>query len=289
MLLFRCVFFFFFAHSWVRIQFELETWGWMKKKQERTTVSISFLCDPKLFEYFSLHSDFKMIQQFSEKMFEMQRKSMPCSSRSIASLHSHFARYSFRFFYFSKEYFFFVGFHSFVYFSAKPITCLYIFGWMRVLCWSIGWLVGLLVGRRVVCLLSLALALWLTHSFVRSLYHPRPHSLTRARARTLRLYIYNLFSRARMCLSMCKYLSRFASHASDSSNTISIRTHARTQAHIHTHWLPRRTLAHINVCCMRVCMYVCAYGGLDYPCHWYQLVIPKSQIRQRFQAPILSH
>lgn len=65
-------------------------------------------------------------------------------------------------------------FFSFVYFSAKPITCLYIFGWLRVLCWSIGWLVCWSADGLCVC----SDAFSLTHSFVCSVYHPCPHLLT---------------------------------------------------------------------------------------------------------------
>lgn len=151
MFLFRCIFFV-FAHSWVRIQFKLETWGWMKKP---TIVSMSFLCDPKIiWIVFVAFGIFWMLQQFSKKkIVEMQRKSMPCSCCSIAFLFSPFCSLFISIFIFQKNIFF----RWFVYLSAKPITCLYIFGWMRELCWSIGWLVCWSVDGLCVCSFSLSL------------------------------------------------------------------------------------------------------------------------------------
>lgn len=131
-----------------------------------------------------------------------------------------------------------------------------------MLCWSIGWLVGWSVGGLLVC----------SHSNL--LYCSRTHSLTHSLVRTSAGAIYIIALSLSVYVCMCKYLSYRLSCNRQHTYTISIRTYADTHSHSHTHidYHAERWLI---------------YEGLDYPCQWYQLVIPKSQIRQTFQAPIL--
>lgn len=127
--------------------------------------------------------------------------------------------------------FFFVGFHSFACFSAKPITCLYIFGWMRVLCWSIGWLVGWSTG----CVSALSLTRTLIVSPVRSFSHLPARSFARA------LYIISF--RACVCLYMCKYLSFGLPCKRQHKYHLDTHTYTFTFVHIYT----CRTLTHIYI------------------------------------------
>lgn len=133
---------------------------------------------------------------------------------------------------------------------------------MRVLCWSIGWLVGWLVDGLCVCSLTHSY----THCITRSLI------LSFARAFICARSIYNLFPR----VCMFVYVQILVVWSPMQATAQIPSRHAHIYIHICTY-------LHMP----NVDSYIYIYGGLDYPCHWYQLVIPKSQIRQRFQAPIL--
>lgn len=176
----RVFFFALSARSWVRIRFELETWGWMKntrthEQKQKPIVSISFLWNysaSKLFEKFLLHWIFHILEKKWCKSIKTQEKSNATG----------FSLLSFGYFYLEFSLFFFKrtlvqqsfkrwnkkksnDFRSFGCFSAKSITCCIYFR-LDACALLVGRLVGWLDGRLADSLVC---------------FHSHAHGIARAR------------------------------------------------------------------------------------------------------------
>lgn len=189
---------------------------------------------------------------------------------------------------YSKKNVLFVGFHSLACFSAKPIKCCIYFRLDayallvdRLYGRLVGWSAGLLVCSHSLTHTLIDIARATVHN--RSIAYPH----IRSRAFYIKTHIYKhscalLLSGCRyvhvfVCVSVCANTCRFVSNASDRINIISTHTYICVWERAHTHTHTRTRIA-----CHAERWLI--YGGLDYPCQWYQLVIPKSQIRWRFSS-----